>query len=428
MNDAIATRVPSLAISGAPASARTLAAARTRAAILAAATELFLEHGFGAVSVRDIAAAAGLSHPGVLRHFASKDEILSAVVDGLSEQSRELLGERAFTLDVVGELARLNAGIPGYIALFTTLAGEATSVAHPAHDRFRERHASLRTMSAELFHDAVDSGAIPRDSDLVSESVRLTAAWDGLQLISIYLPERCDVPSMLETHIRRLRGLDSPHQLQGRSTVNGIDFEKPWVLDLGYAPGRERRARIVEEASKLFASRGFHATSIREIAECVGIGKSTLLHHFSTKDELLAAVIAHRDAALEYRAMPTRQGLSPLATLLALPDAARHDTGIMPGLIELYAVLSAEAAAPAHPAHDYFERRFETVIGTFAELFARCAAAGQLRAELDPEYEAVWLAALWDGLQLQWLYDPESVSVGDELEKHLKQLFVSASD
>lgn len=420
MNDAIATRVPSLA--GAPASARSLAAARTRTAILSAATELFIERGFGAVSVRDIAAQAGLSHPGVLRHFASKDEILSTVVDELSEQSVRLLGERAITLDVVGELARLNAEIPGYIALFTTLAGEASSVAHPAHDRFRERHATLRTMSAELFHDAVDVGAIPRDSDLVSESVRLTAAWDGLQLISLYLPERCDVPAMLETHTRRLRGLDAPQHLPGQGAVDGIDFEKPWALDLGYAPGRERRARIVEEASKLFASRGFHATSLREIAECVGIGKSTLLHHFSTKDDLLAAVIAHRDAALEYRAMPTRQGLSPLATLLALPDAARHDTGRMPGLIELYAVLSAEAAAPAHPAHDYFEKRFQSVIGTFAELFARAAASGHLRADLDPEYEAVWLTALWDGLQLQWLYDPESVSVADELERHLKQL------
>lgn len=426
MNDAIAAKAPSVALASAPASTRTLAAARTRATILAAAKELYIEQGFGAVSVRDIAAKAGLSHPGVLRHFTSKDEILAAVVDDLSEQSMGLVGEQGFDLDVIAALARLNASIPGYIPLFTTLAGEATSDAHPAHARFRDRHAALRTVSAEVFERAIHSGALPRDLDAVGESVRLTAAWDGLQLISLYLPERCDVPAMLEAHIDRLHGGDAPRAASSTHAYADGDFEQPWVLDLGYAPGRERRARIVAEASTLFASRGFHATSLREIAASVGIGKSTLLHHFSTKEDLLAAVIAHRDATIEERSVRPPDSSSALATLLSLPEAARDDTARMPGLIELYAVLSAEAAAPTHPAHSYFEKRFETVIGTFTEVFARASIAGDLRQGLDPEFEAIWLVALWDGLQLQWLYDPASVSVGDELAGHLKQLMVSS--
>ncbi len=425
MNDAIAAGVPSVALSGAPASARTLAAARTRATILDAAKELYIERGFGAVSVRDIAARAGLSHPGVLRHFASKDEILAAVVEDLSEQSRNLIGELGFDLDLIGALARLNASIPGYIPLFTTLAGEATSDAHPAHDRFRARHAVLRTLTAEMFERTIENGTLPRDINAVSESVRLTAAWDGLQLISLYLPERCDVPALLETHVARLLGREAPRSPHAQRAFTDIDFEQPWVLDLGYAPGRERRARIVAEASTLFASRGFHATSLREIAASVGIGKSTLLHHFSTKEDLLAAVVAHRDASIEERTVREDSASTPLDTLLSLPEGARHDTARTPGLIELYAVLSAEAAAPSHPAHAYFEKRFENVIGTFTEMFARASAVGDLPADIDPEFEAIWLAALWDGLQLQWLYDPESVSVGDELAGHIKQLLVS---
>lgn len=402
-----------------PTSVRSRAAARTRDAILDAATALFIERGFRAVSLRDIAAEAGLSHPGVLRHFASKDEILEAVVDQLASRTEEWAADREFGLEVFAEIARHNARIEGYIPLFTTLAGEATSAAHPANLRFRERHATLRTRSAEFFESAIAEGALPNDTDVVGDSMRLAAAWDGLQLISLYLPERVDIPAMLEAHLDRLRGIQPAAAPSNTVPTGPLTAPSHWADDLGYAPGRARRARIVADASALFATRGFHATSLREIAERVGIGKSTLLHHFSSKEELLAAVVARRDATIDERS-GFDPADAPLTMLLSIPDGARRDARLEPGLIELYAVLSAEAAAPTHPGHEYFRRRFEVGIARFAELFA--SAAPDLRPGLDPEVEAIWLMALWDGLQLQWLYDPESVDVADQLAAHLKQL------
>ena len=52
-----------------------------REALLAAATELFAERGPASVSVRDIAARAGVNHGLVHRHFGSKDAVLRAVLD-----------------------------------------------------------------------------------------------------------------------------------------------------------------------------------------------------------------------------------------------------------------------------------------------------------------------------------------------------------
>ena len=49
--------------------------------IIAAATQLFYQHGFAATGIDDIGAAAGITGPGVYRHFAGKDEILIAVLD-----------------------------------------------------------------------------------------------------------------------------------------------------------------------------------------------------------------------------------------------------------------------------------------------------------------------------------------------------------
>ena len=52
------------------------------------------------------------------------------------------------------------------------------------------------------------------------------------------------------------------------------------------------RARIVAMAAPLFAERGYGATSIRDIAQAVGMTTASLYYHFSGKDELFAAVHA----------------------------------------------------------------------------------------------------------------------------------------
>ncbi|MGP4014661.1 TetR/AcrR family transcriptional regulator [Saccharopolyspora sp. 5N708] len=53
------------------------------------------------------------------------------------------------------------------------------------------------------------------------------------------------------------------------------------------------RGKIMERASELFYERGYAATSIRDIAEAVGISSSTMYHHFTNKQEVLHAIIAN---------------------------------------------------------------------------------------------------------------------------------------
>ena len=59
----------------------------------------------------------------------------------------------------------------------------------------------------------------------------------------------------------------------------------------------EVRDRILEEASRLFAARGFEGTTLQQIADAVGIRKPSLLYHFPSKDDLrqrvLETVLAH---------------------------------------------------------------------------------------------------------------------------------------
>jgi AcrR family transcriptional regulator len=54
---------------------------------------------------------------------------------------------------------------------------------------------------------------------------------------------------------------------------------------------QEREGLILRAASELFAERGYHATSLEDIAARVGIAKGTIYLHFASKDDLVIALM-----------------------------------------------------------------------------------------------------------------------------------------
>ena len=61
------------------------------------------------------------------------------------------------------------------------------------------------------------------------------------------------------------------------------------------------RDKILDAAETLFAKRGYAAIGLRELAEVVGLGKSSLFHHFRSKAQLYAAVTARILVRIEAR-------------------------------------------------------------------------------------------------------------------------------
>lgn len=86
-----------------PEPPRTAKAARTRQRLYDAAWQLFLERGYSAVSMRDIAAAAGLTKTGAYGHFRTKGQLLVEVI-------RWQLAERDESIDF-GPLTDFESGI-----------------------------------------------------------------------------------------------------------------------------------------------------------------------------------------------------------------------------------------------------------------------------------------------------------------------------
>jgi AcrR family transcriptional regulator len=187
----------------------------------------------------------------------------------------------------------------------------------------------------------------------------------------------------------------------------------------GYLKGRIRREDIISAAATVYGEAGYHGSSLREIAKRVGISHAGLLYYFPTKEALLAAVLVRRDAEdSEREQLNVPPGLEVLRHFVALAGHnVRH-----PGIVDLYSRLAAEAVAPDHPAHSYFERHYEQARESVVESFRVLSASGELREGADPEYAALTFIALMDGLQVQWLTAPGSVDLVGSLRFYLQNL------
>ncbi|MCC3330861.1 TetR/AcrR family transcriptional regulator [Nocardia abscessus] len=169
-----------------------------------------------------------------------------------------------------------------------------------------------------------------------------------------------------------------------------------------YSKGIAKREEILEAALEIVARVGYSRTTVRELAESVGLSQTGLLHYFGSKEQLFAAILARRDET--DRATFTAPAV-PSDLPAALIRLIRHNTDV-PGLVELYARFSAEATRPEHPAHDYFRDRYRTARDALTGAVADLRESGRLPADLDADRFAVITMALLDGLQTQWLYDP----------------------
>jgi AcrR family transcriptional regulator len=80
----------------------------------------------------------------------------------------------------------------------------------------------------------------------------------------------------------------------------------------------DTRDRILETALDLFIERGYDKTSLREIAERVGVTKAALYYHFSSKEEIIRTLI-----------QPIYDHFEPLAAALASrPDLKQWGEGL----------------------------------------------------------------------------------------------------
>jgi AcrR family transcriptional regulator len=101
-----------------------------------------------------------------------------------------------------------------------------------------------------------------------------------------------------------------------------------------------RRHEIFGTSVQLFLQNGFQETSMREIAERAGIGKSTLYDYFQTKEEILAWGV--EDEVMDLSAEAKDIAALPLPAVERLRKLARNHVQVLNASKDLYLKLSFE--------------------------------------------------------------------------------------
>jgi TetR/AcrR family transcriptional regulator, cholesterol catabolism regulator len=146
------------------------------------------------------------------------------------------------------------------------------------------------------------------------------------------------------------------------------------------AAGLPTRDRLAAEAARMFAQRGYHGTSISDLAVAVGIQKSSLYAHISHKSDLLADITLAGAAAFH-------------AALDALPDGAsagkrlelalRAHLAVVESQLDVATVWLQEWRYLTGEARDAFLRERHRYEERIRDLFEAAIRSGELRRDLD---------------------------------------------
>ena len=171
-----------------------------------------------------------------------------------------------------------------------------------------------------------------------------------------------------------------------------------------------RRQQILESAIALLAQRGVDRASLRTVGEAIGVSHAALRHYFSSRDELLVEAYRTHEARAAGDTPATDE-----TAVGVIAEAAERNRSI-PGLVELYATLTTDALQEQHAVTREFVRdRFRSLRENLAARIEAEQRAGRVAPDIDPVDAAALVIAASDGLQVQWLLDPDAVDIGRSL-------------
>jgi AcrR family transcriptional regulator len=251
-----------------------------KAQLAEAAAELFGRHGYHAVSVQDIARAAGVTGPAVYRHFGSKQDVLAHVLLGCLEVFGQVSAEALADSDGVEALRQLLDAV----AALAVERREITALWRwQGSNLGKANRATIRRTGTRIMDRwsvalrAARPELAPDDADLL--------CWAALSVFGSIAVHHLSLPrKRFEQLLARLamavlsyRGLPGPVPDSNGSA---------WQRATGPA---SRREELLSAATRLFRERGYHAVSMEDIGAGAGIAGPSIYRHFASKADILVA-------------------------------------------------------------------------------------------------------------------------------------------
>jgi len=263
----------------------------------------FVERGFDATTVNDIAAAVGITKAGLYHYISSKESLLFDIItlglDSIDEEvvgpTRDIADPEARFLDIVLRHALLATCNDGAVTL---LIDEVHALPQAQRKKVNQRRrkyfeyvrATLRELESIGRLQNIDPtvaafsviGAIVWSPQWFRPGGRLSSeevAEEMVQFISAgvlrSVSARRKVPVAARKRQPEVLAAQSGRRLDGRA----------------FPQMHPRRVQICMAAARIFVERGYEATTVGEVASAVGVTKAGLYHYIRSKDALLLEIV-----------------------------------------------------------------------------------------------------------------------------------------
>lgn len=183
---------------------------------------------------------------------------------------------------------------------------------------------------------------------------------------------------------------------------------------------RNTRSDVVDAAGRLFAQRGYHGTSMRDLGKELGLLGSSLYSHVDSKQDLLVEVVEEGARLFEASAQQALEAQGTAGDRLAALIAGHvivvlDNVDVARTFLNEARMLDAVHRDRIVQARDHYE-------GVFRSVLADGSRDGSFRSDIDPKMASIYILSVLNALE-RW-YDPTGPLNLDELTNELNTFFV----
>lgn len=183
---------------------------------------------------------------------------------------------------------------------------------------------------------------------------------------------------------------------------------------------QDRRQAILDAAVRVFASRGFHACRVSDIADEAGVAYGLVYHYFGSKDSVLDTLFIERwnimlatIEEVDATDASAREKLYAIASFIV--DSYRHDPDLMKVII-VDVTRAANSFGQTHLA------RIREAYSGIAAIVVKAQQEGAFKSEIDAEFAAMAFYGAIEQVLTGWIF--ELLPIGEEHYERAKRLVV----
>jgi AcrR family transcriptional regulator len=188
------------------------------------------------------------------------------------------------------------------------------------------------------------------------------------------------------------------------------------------AAAADKRRQILDAAIRVFATRGFHACRVSDVADEAGVAYGLVYHYFGSKEEILNTLFSERwqlmldaIAEIDRQQVPARDKLYMVASFII--DSYHHE----PNLMKVIIVEVTRAANTFGRAH------LEKIREAYAMIASICDSAredGTFKEDISADFGAMCFYGAIEQLLSGWIFG--YLPTSDEEFERAKSLVVEA--